>query len=362
MSNESTTAVKTRNRSSKKQNLVRNWIMDRIDRGIYTGKLPGVSRLAEELSVNPLTVSRALDTLYNEGIVEKKSRIGTFVRNKKRLALVAFQSEGEPSSDHAFNVPSIYHAMLDGLESATSRHQISILPYRTHINDKDFINFIKREVDGILVLIGGIPELQLNRVLSGVPWVKIMGSASYPAQANVVSYDNDIIGNLAADWLIEHECDEYYYFGGSTKVLFEPRLKSFQARMQSHGVTGGHLDLDIAQLVLEDLVDSAREEFARIMTPGKKIGLFLSADIYCVPIYQLLYSMGHTPMKDVPIISCNNNKLALRGLYPSPAVIDIRMPDIGSRAVDLLMNMINDEHSYSGEHVVLTPELIPVKE
>ena len=361
MSIEGTTAVKTRNRSSKKQDLVKSWIMDRIDRGIYTGKLPGVSKLAEELKVNPLTVSRAMDTLYAEGIIEKKSRVGTFVRNKKRLALLALHDTGVPEKDHAFNVPSIYHAMFEGLEAATTRHQISILPYKTHIDDTDFINFIKREVDGVLVLMGGDPDFQVDRVLKDIPWVKIMGRASYPATANIVSYNNEIIGALAADWLIKHDCDDYLYFGGTTNNLFKPRLRTFQEKLKSYGKTGQHINLDIAELIVEELLEKAREKFEKILSHSKKTGLFLSGDIYCVPIYQLLYSMGYTPMKDIPIISCNNNKLALRGLYPPPAVIDIRMPDIGSRAVDLLMNMINDEYSYNGEHIVLTPELIPAK-
>ncbi len=358
MSNKETTTVKTRQRTSKKQNLVRRWIVEKIDRGIYTGKLPGVTKLAEELEVNPLTVSRALDTLYKEGIVDKKSRVGTFVMNKKRLALLAFEAKGELNNDHGFNVPSIYHAMLDGLETATGRHQISVMPYSTRVNDTDFINFIKREVDGVLVLLGGATEAEVEAALSGIPWVKIMGEASYPVRANVVSYDNKVIGSIAADWLVAHDCDEYYYFGGNTKPLFKERLNMFQARMQTHGKAGCHLDIDIAVYKLEELLKLARTEFEKIIVPGKKIGLFLSADIYCVPIYQLLYSMGHTPGQDIPIISCNNNKLALRGLYPPPAVIDIRMTDIGSRAVDLLMSMINDKKSYRGEHIVLTPQIV----
>jgi GntR family transcriptional regulator len=51
-----------------------------LDGGIKPGEaLPSVRQVAAELAVNPLTVSKAYQTLADEGVVEKRRGLGLYV-------------------------------------------------------------------------------------------------------------------------------------------------------------------------------------------------------------------------------------------------------------------------------------------
>jgi DNA-binding LacI/PurR family transcriptional regulator len=350
---------KTRNRASHKHDLVKRFINDRIQRGVYNGKIPGVSKLAAEFEVNPLTVSRALDSLAAEGLVEKRSRVGTFVIQKKRVAVLSLQEKEKTTPAHNFYVPPIFHTMLASLEQAAKDNNLSVLPYATDVKDIDFINFIKGEVDGVVLLLSPNFDERELAIFDGIPWVKVMGKDFISSRGNVVTYDNSVIGPIAAEYLMKQDCKKYYYFGGCSRDLFCERYKSFDKSLKSAGFVGGLIELDITQLFVEEMLEKAEVIFKEIFTPdAPKTGLFLSADIYGVPIYQLLYSMGMKPVVDVPIVSCNNNKLVLYGLYPKPAVIDIRLADIGSRAIGVLMDCFEAQKNDAGEKIILMPELL----
>ena len=56
-------------------------------------------------------------------------------------------------------------------------------------------------------------------------------------------------------------------------------------------------------------------------------------------VYRVLQKRGIKPGFDIDIISTDDEKSALMGLYPRPATIDIGAKDIGACAVEyLLMN------------------------
>jgi GntR family transcriptional regulator len=53
--------------------------------------LPSVRQIAADLSVNPLTVTRAFDALVEIGVVEKRRGLGMFVRTGARAELLAHE-------------------------------------------------------------------------------------------------------------------------------------------------------------------------------------------------------------------------------------------------------------------------------
>lgn len=61
--------------------------------------LPSVRRISTELSVNPLTVTRAYQSLVELGIVEKKRGLGMFLTSNAREKLLRHQREKFLSED-----------------------------------------------------------------------------------------------------------------------------------------------------------------------------------------------------------------------------------------------------------------------
>lgn len=55
--------------------------------------LPSVRQIAGELSVNPLTVSKAFDALVDIGVVEKRRGLGMFVTPGARAKLLAYERD-----------------------------------------------------------------------------------------------------------------------------------------------------------------------------------------------------------------------------------------------------------------------------
>ncbi len=55
--------------------------------------LPSVRQIAADLSVNPLTVTKAFEALVDIGVVEKRRGLGMFVTDGARPALLAHERE-----------------------------------------------------------------------------------------------------------------------------------------------------------------------------------------------------------------------------------------------------------------------------
>ncbi|MHA6299746.1 GntR family transcriptional regulator [Devosia sp. CAU 1758] len=55
--------------------------------------LPSVRQIAADLSVNPLTVTKAFEALVDIGVVEKRRGLGMFVSTGARSALLAHERE-----------------------------------------------------------------------------------------------------------------------------------------------------------------------------------------------------------------------------------------------------------------------------
>ena len=55
--------------------------------------LPSVRQIAAELSVNPLTVTKAFEALVDIGVVEKRRGLGMFVKTGARAELLAYERD-----------------------------------------------------------------------------------------------------------------------------------------------------------------------------------------------------------------------------------------------------------------------------
>lgn len=55
--------------------------------------LPSVRQIAADLSVNPLTVTKAFEALVDVGVVEKRRGLGMFVKTGARAELLAYERD-----------------------------------------------------------------------------------------------------------------------------------------------------------------------------------------------------------------------------------------------------------------------------
>jgi GntR family transcriptional regulator len=73
-----------------RQRLIEMILRRQVDEG---EALPSVRQIAADLSVNPLTVTKAFEALVDIGVVEKRRGLGMFVASGARPALLAHERE-----------------------------------------------------------------------------------------------------------------------------------------------------------------------------------------------------------------------------------------------------------------------------
>ena len=346
--------IKQKNSPGRKDNIRRslsNSIASAVRSGVYTEKMPGVAQLAHEYSANPLTVRRALDDLVGMGLVEKRPRVGTFVKHKRRIA-VLFYNRDTRQANKALSL-SVFGTVLRGIESYMDKQGIAVQTHLVSPEQKDIINKLKQDVDGFIVLTAlNIKEKDFE-LFSDIRWVRAMGGIHTYTPTGHVTYDNNAVGHYAADNLIEQGCKEFIYYGSATNYLFKNRLDTFKSRIEASGnYKFHHIEIDVNTMSPAEIMERSVVVFNNLTVSGST-GMFLSADMYATPVYQVLYSMGIQPLRDIKIVSCDNNSYYLNGLHPQPPSIDIRMFDVGARAADML-------HTPGAkmEKVILTPELL----
>lgn len=233
-----------------------------------------------------------------------------------------------------------------------------MLTHTLYESDKKEIEQIINEVDG-LIIVAANPKPTDFSCFQKIPWVKVMGTLDNPPDANHVTYDNDEIGVMAAEYLMKHNCKKFYYFGGKDK-LFAPRYENFNKTLEKHKHKGELIGLDYAQLTLDVLAPLAKTRFEEIFYGNhQRIGFFLSSTSYLNLTYQLLYSLGIIPMTDVEIVTCENMRPTLDGIIPRPTVIDLRMKEIGKRSAEMLIRLLQTPHENNVyEKIALAPKLI----
>lgn len=73
-----------------RQRLIEMILRRQVDEG---GALPSVRQIAADLSVNPLTVTKAFEALVDIGVVEKRRGLGMFVTDGARASLLAHERD-----------------------------------------------------------------------------------------------------------------------------------------------------------------------------------------------------------------------------------------------------------------------------
>ena len=329
--------LKVKNTAGRKNSIrqgLSNAIAEAIRSGVYTEKMPGVTQLAQEYSANPLTVRRALDDLAKKGLIEKRPRVGTFVKHRRRIAVLFYNND--TSRENKILQISVSGPILRGIESYADSKGVAIQIHLVSPAQKDTINKLKNDVDGFIII--SAPDIKDNEfdVFSDIRWVRAMGDINTYTPSGHVTYDNAIIGSLAADQLIEQGSKEFIYLGRSDSFLYKKRLDTFRTKIEKKSSCNFHcIDVKSGTNCIKDLMKIARKELKRLFIPGVT-GLFVSTDKFATPIYQVLYSIGITPVDEINIVSCNNSNYYLNGLYPRPLSVDIRMFDIGARAAEML--------------------------
>jgi LacI family transcriptional regulator len=339
-------------RTSPKLEKVRGLLQSRIDSGNLKGMLPGVHQLAREFGLNFQTVNKAVNDLVKENVLSRIPSTGTFVKQKNRFGLLI------PNILNTVLEIPVYANVIHGVERQLSEYDKTMTLWHSMPSSDQFAN----DVDGI-ILFTGPGSGKINPGLIGVPCVRIMGLIDSSEPWDHVTYDNRVIGELAAEHLISGGHINSVYVGpAEPNEIFRQRTEVFKKKILGAGgvfqcITDEHLRLiasDFSKVDRTKMVNLAKVVAALMPKPT---GLFVPADMFACAIYGALEEAGLRPGKDIHVVSCNNEKSFLMGLHPRPAVIDIHAEEIGRKAVDRLLWRIRHK-AEPCEKILVKPVLL----
>jgi DNA-binding LacI/PurR family transcriptional regulator len=326
-------------------------MVDAIHGKRLVGKLPGRLKLAMKFKTSPFHIKEALHELLHLDLIEMHSEKHYRVKYKGRVAVLFMNRRIR--REHYDHPQLVFGSLLDGIEKRLAKSGRKVQVHLISPGQREFIDLLEREVDAFIVVTALNIFKDDFRVFNGYPWVRAMGSPAVDTPVAHVTYDNDVIGRIAADYLLEKGCRRFVFFGSANNHLFFSRLKKFQDRVVEAGrYCMEHVEVDINIMPEEEIMKRAVRAFAPMAGCDDPIGIFNSADIYAPTLYQALLSLGFKPMHDIQIVSCDNNEEYLKNLTARPPSIDIKMREIGTTAAEMALGDLD-----SNEKIILTPEL-----
>ena len=156
---------------ARKNDRIRDEIARRISVGLYTGQMPSVAELAKEFDVNPMTICKALDSLEKSGAIKKSERVGTFVKHKRRIA-VLFASKANKEMGSRLHRNLAYMPLIDGIEAAAESKDYTAISYSCDPRDKEFVSALRNKVDGCVLITPRVLRLWILLLV----WTVSMGA------------------------------------------------------------------------------------------------------------------------------------------------------------------------------------------
>jgi len=184
-------------------------------------------------------------------------------------------------------------------------------------------------------------------------------------EGDAVNPDNLTIGRIAAEALVAAGHRRLAIVNPkSDHAMFAIREQGFrQAAAERQAVVSAFTSrwsgsgfpiqpiMDVTDV--QPLVDALLAERPR------PTAIFCPADSIAVMTYRALASRGVQPGTDIAVVSCNNERSLVAGLWPALATIDVHLRQIGRLAVRQLTRRITGEFDGSAVTIEVKPTLLP---
>jgi DNA-binding LacI/PurR family transcriptional regulator len=234
--------------------------------------------------------------------------------------------------------------------------------------------------DGILAkaaLQGNLIRAVLPRIvgtLRETPLVWLLGRPE-GAPGDTVDPDDRRVGALAAEAILAQGHRRVAIVNPKPDhTLFAIRCQAVRRAIEQAGGTVAEFHprgsrsvsfplqpvMDVAQVL--PLVDEATENLRRRPSRGSTespSAIFCPADNIAALVFRALATRGIVAGRDMSVVSCQNERSLIAGLWPSLATIDVHPQRIGRMAVDLLSRRISGEFSGSEVQISVCPTFIP---
>ena len=335
-----------------------------------------IETVAEMAGVSKATVSRVLNgntsvsrektqkvklAISRSGYIAKtgrKNNIQKFLKGKNIASIYLSHSE--------FESPMYFADGLRGAMQAADELGLNLFTAKVSCVE-DIPEFIHRKQAIGILLNGQSANQKVIETLeeSNIPFLWSSSHWNNRNRSTILS-GNEFTANIAIDYFLSHACRNIVYFNVFPNLVpvtcsrgefFEFLSKKHQIKVNSISVS-----FESTDSIPKDFMRLERcvsEQITKICNlPQRPDGLFLATTSLIGLTYRLLREHGIEPMRDIDIISIDNDPFATLGVSPKPARIDMGAFEMGKRAVMGLVDKITNETN-NRLLTMIEPRLIP---
>jgi LacI family transcriptional regulator len=212
----------------------------------------------------------------------------------------------------------------------------------------------KNDIDGMIAVYWPIQLIRKHEdYLRQIPTVFI-GTEYADRWGDHIHNNNEMIGTLAAKYLLSSKCRKLCYVGYKSHSANLERQKGFLATAKVENA-------EVAVFSANDL--NNKEELVSVVDQicrqtSMPDGISVFDDNWLSKLYPLFHQRFGTQMNQLRLIGCNNEEAYLSGLHPRPATIDINPRSIAEHAVRQLKWRCQNRNDPSQVIVRIEPTLV----
>lgn len=238
----------------------------------------------------------------------------------------------------------------------------------------------REKFDGIIAkaaLQGDIGQAIAPRLLGTLRETPLVWMLGRPpgCGGDAVDADDEQVGRMAALAVLEHGHRHVAVINPkSDHAVFSIRHLAFRRTIEHAGGSvqaclpraprGVTFPLQpVADVsVVQPLVDEAIAALVPRSGRGAATGptaIFCPADGIAALVYRALATRGLMPGRDISIVSCNNDRGLVAGLWPPLATVDIHADRVGRLAVGQLASRLKGEFAATSVRIAISPSFLP---
>jgi LacI family transcriptional regulator len=322
--------------------------------------------IARDLGVSVVTVSKVL---RNHSDISDETRERVLARIKEldyRPNLAARSLVTGRSYLVGLVVPSLLHPFFAEIAKSLSevlrKHGyyliISSSEEEPELEEQEIDHLLERRLD-TLIIASCRSNLDLFRKIEkhGTPYVLIDRSFSGLA-ANFVGVDDEAVGILATQHLIDIGCKRIAHIRGPETSTGSQRLNGFRRALSEHGMT-----VKPEYVIPESKgdVETQKRGFAAMKKllelEPKPDGVFCFNDPLAMGAMHCIFDRGLQIPQDIAVIGCGNLHYDDTLRVPLSSV-DQQSCTIGEEAARLTLAILNSKKPVPSESIILQPRLV----
>ncbi|HSU65765.1 MAG TPA: DNA-binding transcriptional regulator [Tepidisphaeraceae bacterium] len=207
------------------------------------------------------------------------------------------------------------------------------------------------ECDGAIVGISS-PSL-LEQIRRGSRHIVSCSGNADPGQMPVVCIDDEAVGRVAADHLINCRVESFGFYGRVNHTVSSNRQKGFCARLAAHGYT------DCQQSLIEGSFSygwTARPHWPRLIEwlnkVPKPIGILAMDDMAARDVAAACFSAGISIPERVALLGVNDDDLLCGTAWPPLSSVAVDFTRVGEAAARLLDRLLSGENLTSEQKYI----------